>query len=70
MDCSQNLLELDSEISKINILKESDPLLPVLPSPDIPEKPLADGLTTPPVTPLHSPLHFLRKRDGYFQHHP
>ena len=61
MDFLQDLLELDSEISRINILKESDPLLPVLPSLDIPEEPLADGLTTPPVTPLHSPHVFLKE---------
>ena len=42
MDCSQDLLELDSEISRINILMESDPLLPVPPSLDILEEPLAD----------------------------
>ena len=60
MDCLWDLLELDSEISRINILKESDPFLPVLPSPDIPEEPLADGLNTPPVTPLHSPHAFLK----------
>ena len=61
MDCSQDLLELDSEISRMNILKESDPFLPVLPSSDIPEESLADGLTTPPVTPLHSPHAFLKE---------
>ena len=66
MDCSQDLLGLDSEISKINILKESDPLLPVLPSPDLPEEPLADGLTTPPVTPLHSPYAFLKEERWLF----
>ena len=33
----------------------------MLPSPDIPEEPLADGLTTPPVTPLHSPHTFLKE---------
>ena len=55
MDCSQDLLELDSEINRINILKDSDPFLLVLPSPEISEEPLADGLNTPPVTPLHSP---------------
>ena len=70
MDCSQDLLELDSEISKINILKESDPLLPVLPSPDIPEEPLADGLTTPPVTPLHSPHAFLKEERWLFSPPP
>ena len=69
MDCSQDLLELDSEISRMNILLESDPFLYVLPSSDIPEEPLADGLTTPPVTPLHFPMHFLRKGGGYFHHH-
>ena len=69
MDCSQDLLGLDSEISKINILKESDPLLPVLPSPGIPKEPLADGLTTPPATPLHSPHAFLKEGKWLFHHH-
>ena len=66
MDCSQDLLGLDGEISKINILKESNPLLPVLPSLDLPEEPLADGLTTPPVTPLHSPQAFLKEERWLF----
>ena len=70
MDCSQDLLGLDSEISKINIFKESDPLLPVLPSPDISEEPLADGLTTPPVTPLHSPHAFLKEGRWLFSPPP
>ena len=59
-----------SEISKIHILKESDPLLPLLPSPDIPEEPLADGLTTPPVTPLHSPHAFLKEERWLFSPPP
>ena len=59
---SQDLLELDSEISRINIRKENDPFLPVLPSPDIPEEPLADRLNTPTVTPLHYPHAFLEER--------
>ena len=70
MDCSQDLLELDSEISRINILKESDPLLPVLPSPDIPEEPLKEGLNTPPVTPLHSPHAFLKEERWLFSPPP
>ena len=70
IECSQDLLELNSEIGKINILKESDPLLPVLPSPDIPEEPLADGLTTPPVTPLHPPLAFLKEERWLFSPPP
>ena len=70
MDCSKDLLELDSEISGINILKESDPLLPVLPSPDIPEEPLADGLTTQPVTSLPSPHAFLKEERWLFSPPP
>ena len=70
MDCSQDLLELDSENSRINILKESDPFLPVLPSPDIPEEPLADGPNTPPVTPLHFPHVFLKEERWLFSPPP
>ena len=66
MDCSQDLLELDSEISRINIPWNSDPFLPVLPSPEISEEPLQDGLNTPPVTPLHSPYAFLKEERWLF----
>ena len=70
MDCSQDLLGLDSEISQMNILKESDPFLPVLPSLDIPEEPFADGLTSPTVTPLHSPHAFLKEGRWLFSPPP
>ena len=70
MDCSQDLLELDSEIGRINILKESDPLLPVLPSPDIPEEPSEEGLNTLPLTPLHSPHAFLKEERWFFSPPP
>ena len=70
MDCSQDLLELDSEIGRINILKESDPLLPVLPLPDIPEEPLEEGLNTLPMTPLHSPHAFLKEERWLFSPPP
>ena len=67
MDCSQDLLELDSEISRINIiLKDSDPFLPVLPSLEISGEPSEDGLNTPPVTPLHSPHAFLKEERWLF----
>ena len=69
MDCSKDLLELDNEISSINDFKDSDPFLPVLPSPEISEEPLEDGLDTPPVTPLQSSMHFLRRGGGYFHCH-
>ena len=68
MNCSQDLLELDSEVSRTNLHKDSDPYLPVLLSPKVPEELLKDGIDTPPNTPLHSPIHFLKK-GGYFHHH-
>ena len=52
MDCAKDLLELDSEVNNLNLLKEDDPLLPVLPSPEIPEELLEEGFKTPSVTPL------------------
>ena len=70
MDCSQDFLELDSEISRINILKDNDPFLPVLPSPEISEEPLEDGLNTPPVTPLHSSHAFLEEERWLFSLSP
>ena len=66
MDCSQDLLELDSEMGRINLMKDSDPFLPVLPSPEISEEHLEDGLNTPPVTPLHSPHAFLKEERWLF----
>ena len=62
MDCSQDLLQLDSEIGRINRMRDSDPFLPVLPSLEISEEPLEDELNTPPVTPLHFPHAFLKER--------
>ena len=66
MDCSQDLLELDSEIGRINLMRDSGPFLPVLPSPEIFEEPVQDGLNTTPVTPLHSPHAFLKKERWLF----
>ena len=70
MDCSQDLLELDSEVNRINIPRESDPFLPVLPSLDISEELLENGLNTPPVTPLHSPHAFLKEERWLFSPPP
>ena len=61
MDCAKDLLELDSEVNNLNLLKEDDPFLPVLPSPEIPEELLDEGFKTPSVTPLHSPHAFLKE---------
>ena len=70
MDCSQDLPEPDSEISRINNFKDSDPFLPVLPSPEISEEPLEDGLNTPPVTPIQSPHVFLKEERWLFSPPP
>ena len=70
MDCSQDLLELDSEISRTNFLRGSDPFLPVIPSLEIKEESLEDGLNTPPVTPLHSPQAFLKEDRWLFSPPP
>ena len=60
MDCAKDLLQLDSEVNNLNLLKEDDPFLPVLPSPEIPKELLEEGFKTPLVTPLHSPHAFLQ----------
>ena len=64
MDCAKDLLELESEVNNLNLLKEDDPFLPVLPSPEIPEELLEEGFKTPSVTPLHSP-HAFPKEDRW-----
>ena len=66
MDCSQDLLELDSEISRINILRDSDPFLPVLPSPETSEEPLADGLKYLSSNTPTSPNVFLKEKRWLF----
>ena len=60
MGYSQDLLQLDNEIGRINIMRDSDSSLPVLPSPDILES-LRTGLNTPPTTPQQSPHLFLKE---------
>ena len=51
-------------------MRDSDPFLPVLPSPEISEEPLEDGLNTPPVTPLHSSHAFLKEERWLFSPPP
>ena len=64
MDNIQDDIELDIENNRTVFLKESDPFLPIIPSPEIQEEPLEEGLKPPPATPIHSPMHFSRKIDG------
>ena len=70
MDYSQDLLGLDNENNRTNFLRESDPFLPVIPSPEIKEEPLEEGLHTPPATPLHSPHAFLKEDRWLFSPPP
>ena len=60
MEGSQDLLQLDNEMGRINIMRDSDSSLPVLPSPDILED-LRTELNTPTTTPQHSPHAFLKE---------
>ena len=63
-------MELDNEHNRTVFLRESDPFMPILPSPERQEEFLEEGLKTPPSTPIHSlPMHFLRRIDGYFHPH-
>ena len=70
MDCSQDLLELESEINRINTFKDSDSFLPVLSSLEMSEEALEDGLSTPPVTPLQSPHAFFKEERWLFSPPP
>ena len=61
MDSSQDELGIDNENNRTIFLRESDPFLPMIPSPEIEEEPLEGGLNAPPTTPLHSPHAFLKE---------
>ena len=61
MDKSQDELGIDNENNRTIFLRESDPFLPVIPSPEIEEEPLEGELNAPPTTPLHSPHTFLKE---------
>ena len=55
-------MELDNENNGTVLLRESDPFMPILPSPERQEEFLEEGLKTPPSTPIHSPHAFLKDR--------
>ena len=42
-------MELDNENNSTVFLRESDPFMPILPSPESPEEFLEEGLKTPPI---------------------
>ena len=51
-------------------LKESDPFLLIILSPEIQEEPLGERLSTPPATPIHSPHAFLKEDRRLFSPPP
>ena len=62
MDDILDNIDFDIENNRTVFLKESDPFLPIIPSPEIQEEPLGERLSTPPATPIHS-LHAFLKVD-------
>ena len=66
----QDDIELDIENNRTVFLKESDPFLPIIPSPGIQEEPLEERLRTPPATPIHSPHAFLKEDRWLFSPPP
>ena len=53
-------MELDNENNRTVFLRESDPFMPLLPSPERQEE-FLEGLKTPPSTPIQSPHAFLKE---------
>ena len=70
MDNSQDELGIDNENNRKIFLRESDPFLPVIPLPEIEEKPLEGGLNARPTTLLHSPHTFLKEGRWLFSPPP
>ena len=63
-------MELDNEHSRTVFLRESDPFMPILPSPERQEEFLEEGLKTPPSTSMHSPHAFLKEDRWLFSPPP
>ena len=70
MDDILDNIDFDIENNRTVFLKESDPFLPVIPSPKIQEEPLEETLRTPPATPIHSPHAFLKEERWLFSPPP
>ena len=63
-------MELGNEHNRTVFLRESDPFMPILPSPERQEEFLEEGLKTPPSTPMHSPHAFLKEDRWLFSPPP
>ena len=70
MDDILDNIDFDIENNRTVFLKESDPFLPIVPSPEIQEEPLGERLSTPPATPIHSPHAFLKEDRRLFSPPP
>ena len=70
MDDILDNIDFDIENNRTVFLKESDPFLPIIPSPEIQEKPLEERLRTPPATPIHFPHAFLKEDRWLFSPPP
>ena len=70
MDNSQDELGIHNENNRTVFLRETDPFLPVIPSPEIEKEPLEGGLNAPLITPLHSPHAFLKEDRWLFSPPP
>ena len=63
-------MELDNKNNRTVFLRESDPYMPILPSPERQEEFLEERLKTPPSTPIHSPHAFLKEDRWLFSPPP
>ena len=70
MDDILDNIDFDIVNNRTVFLKEGDPFLPIIPSPEIQEEPLEERLRTPPVTPVHSPHAFLEEDRRLFSPPP
>ena len=70
MDDILDNIDFDIENNRTVFLKESDPFLPIISSPEIQQEPLGERLSTPPATPIHSPHAFLKEDRRLFSPPP
>ena len=63
-------MELDNDKNRTVLLRESDPFMPILPSPERQEEFLEEGLKTPTSTPIPSPHAFLKEDRWLFSPPP
>ena len=70
MDNIQNGMEFDNENNKTVFVMESDPFLPIIPSPERQEDTLEEGLKHPHQHLIHSPHAFFKEDRWLFSPPP